>query len=82
MLDFVPNHTALDHDWVRFHPDFYVQGSEEALAGQPDNYLRIQTAEQGARILAKGRDPNFAAWPDTLQLDYGNAALQAAGSRN
>ena len=31
MLDFVPNHTALDHPWVRAHPDFYVQGGEQAL---------------------------------------------------
>ena len=32
MLDFVPNHTAPDHPWVRTHPDYYVQGSEKALA--------------------------------------------------
>ena len=24
MLDFVPNHTALDHPWVRDHPEFKV----------------------------------------------------------
>ena len=28
MLDFVPNHTALDHPWVEEHPDFYVPGTE------------------------------------------------------
>lgn len=77
MLDFVPNHTALDHPWVRAHPDFYVQGSEQAIAATPDNYCRVET-EQGPRILAHGRDPNFPGWPDTLQLDYANAALQAA----
>jgi hypothetical protein len=77
MLDFVPNHTALDHPWSRTHPDFYVQGSEQALAAAPDNYCRVDT-EQGLRILAHGRDPNFPGWPDTLQLDYANAALQAA----
>jgi glycosidase len=77
MLDFVSNHTALDHPWVRAHPDFYVQGSEQALASAAENYCRIIT-EQGPRILAHGRDPNFPGWPDTLQLDYANAALQAA----
>ena len=77
MLDFVPNHTALDHPWVREHPDFYVQGSEPAFAAAPANYCRVDT-EQGPRILAHGRDPNFPGWPDTLQLDYANAALQAA----
>src|SRR5579885_1639156 len=32
MLDFVPNHTALDHPWAWSKPDLYIQGSEEALA--------------------------------------------------
>jgi hypothetical protein len=77
MLDFVPNHTALDHAWVRTHPDFYVQGSEQVLAEAPDNYCRVET-DRGARILAHGRDPNFPGWPDTLQLDYANPALQAS----
>jgi hypothetical protein len=35
MLDFVPNHTALDHPWVKTHPDFYVQGDDQALAAAP-----------------------------------------------
>src|SRR5260370_41117018 len=38
MLDFAPNHTALDHPWVKAHPDFYVQGGEQALAPAPENY--------------------------------------------
>jgi hypothetical protein len=80
MLDFVPNHTALDHPWVRAHPDLYVQGSEQALAGAAGNWCRVDT-EQGPRILAHGRDPNFPGWPDTLQLDYANPALQAAQTR-
>ena len=29
-------------------------------------------------ILAHGRDPYFPGWPDTLQLNYGNPALQEA----
>ena len=27
MLDFVPNHTGLDHRWVEEHPDYYVSGT-------------------------------------------------------
>jgi glycosidase len=77
MLDFVPNHTALDHRWVMENPGFYVTGSEEQLANQPQNYIRMQTGS-GERILAYGRDPYFAGWPDTLQLNYGNPELQAA----
>jgi Alpha amylase, catalytic domain len=77
MLDFVPNHTAPDHPWVKTNPDYYVQGSEEALATTPQNYLRVET-DRGPMILAYGRDPNFSGWPDTLQLNYANPDLQTA----
>ena len=76
LLDFVPNHTAPDHPWVRAHPDYYIEGSGEVLADAPGNYLRLDT-DRGPRILAYGRDPNFPGWPDTLQLNYVNPELQA-----
>ncbi len=77
VLDFVPNHVAPDHRWVDEHPDFFIEGTEEQLGAQPQNYRRIPT-KSGKRILAYGRDPYFAGWPDTLQLNYGNPALQEA----
>ena len=77
ILDFVPNHMAPDHPWVAEHPEWFVKGTEELLASQPQNYRRIQTAD-GMRVLAYGRDPYFAGWPDTLQLNYGEPALQQA----
>ena len=77
MLDFVPNHTALDHPWVEDHPDYYVSGTESDLARAPQNYTRIRRNE-GDQVFAYGRDPYFAGWPDTLQLNYGNPALQEA----
>lgn len=40
MLDFVPNHTALDHPWVQQHPEFYVPGNEfHGLAHGRDPYF-------------------------------------------
>jgi glycosidase len=79
MLDFVPNHTAPDHPWIREHPEYYVLGTEALLAEQPQNYIKIDLP-QGSTILAYGRDPYFDGWPDTLQLNYGNPALQTAMS--
>ena len=73
LLDFVPNHTSLDHEWTRSHPEFYVAGTEEQLRNEPKNYIRV-----GNQILAHGRDPYFPGWSDTLQLNYANPALQAA----
>jgi hypothetical protein len=77
ILDFVPNHMAPDHPWVTQHPEYFVGGTEEQLAAQPQNYCRME----GGRILAYGRDPYFAGWPDTLQLNYDSPALQEAMSR-
>ena len=74
MLDFVPNHTAPDHPWVSEHPEYYVAGTEELMAAQPQNYCRLG---DGA-VFAYGRDPYFAGWPDTLQLNYGNEDVQEA----
>jgi glycosidase len=54
MLDFVPNHVAPDHPWLNEHPDFFVEGSEDQVAGQPQNWRRMNTAN-GERILAYGR---------------------------
>jgi glycosidase len=61
MLDFVPNHTAPDHPWVKSNPDYYVQGSEERIGGMPQNYMRVET-DRRQRILAHGRDPNYPGW--------------------
>ena len=77
MLDFVPNHMALDHPWVTDHPDYFVAGNDGDLAGAPANFTRI-VRTGGDLVLAHGRDPYFPGWPDTLQLDYANPATQEA----
>jgi glycosidase len=77
MLDFVPNHTGIDHDWVSDHPDYYISADEARLESEPQNYTRIKT-NGGEAVFAHGRDPFFPGWPDTLQLNYGNPALQEA----
>jgi glycosidase len=77
LLDFVPNHMALDHPWVDQHPEYFVVGSASDLTQAPQNYCWVRTAG-GHMALAHGRDPFFPGWPDTLQLNYGHPALQAA----
>jgi WD40 repeat protein/GTPase SAR1 family protein len=66
MLDFVPNHTALDHPWAVEHPEYYVAALPDPAAGKDE------------RVPAHGRDPYHEAWPDTLQLNYRHAGLRAA----
>lgn len=77
LLDFVPNHTGLDHPWVETHPEYYIRGTELDLARAPKNYTWAKR-RQGHLLLAHGRDPYFSGWPDTLQLNYGNPATQEA----
>ena len=77
MLDFVPNHTGLDHPWVNEHPEYYVAGTEIDLARAPQNYARVRSSSFD-RLLAHGRDPNYGGWVDTLQLNYANREAQAA----
>jgi len=73
MLDFVPNHMALDHRWLSEHPGYFVQGSIDNLRNTPQNYF-----QKGDTIFAHGRDPYFDGWPDTVQLNYANPEVEEA----
>jgi hypothetical protein len=73
MLDFVPNHMGPDHPWIDDHPEYFISGTEHDLEEYPQNFTRVRR-RKGDLILAYGRDPYFAGWPDTLQLDYSNPA--------
>jgi hypothetical protein len=75
LLDFVPNHSALDHPWTKTHPEFYIPGGADDVAREPHNWYRLPGGDQ---ILAYGRDPYFPGWPDTLQLNYRHPGLRAA----
>jgi glycosidase len=77
MLDFVPNHMGLGHPWVEAHPEHFIRGTEQDLARAPQNYTWVKQ-KGGNLVLAYGRDPYFAGWPDTLQLNYANPATQEA----
>lgn len=77
MLDFVPNHVALDHPWVHEHPEYLVSGTPDDLAREPQNFVRLRSGHQEL-IFAHGRDPYFPGWGDTLQLDYRRPAVRRA----
>ncbi len=64
ILDFVPNHVALDHPWVANHPDYFVQGTPHALSRDPKTFFT-----QHNTIFAHGKDPYFDAWTDTVQIN-------------
>lgn len=72
LLDFVPNHVGLDHPWVRQQPELFVQSP----AAAPGTFA--QQTGAGVRWLAHGKDPYFAPWTDTVQMDYRRDATRAA----
>jgi hypothetical protein len=73
ILDYVPNHVAPDHPWVRSHPGLFINGGEADIRADPAGWTRA-----GDRILAHGRDPYFPPWPDVVQLDAFSPAMRAA----
>ena len=73
ILDYVPNHVAPDHPWTIEHADYFIRGSAAEIGANPAAYL--QTA---AGILANGKDPYFAPWPDVVQLNAFSSGLRSA----
>src|SRR5436305_942669 len=80
VLDFVPNHVAIDHAWLTEAPERIVQSDAGALAREPQNYFSAGPVE-AAHVFAHGRDPYFDGWPDTAQLDYRRVEARARSFR-
>lgn len=72
VLDFIPNHLGLDHQWL-IEKNILFVGS---AAQRPETFP--VTHAGGANWVAHGKDPYFPAWIDTAQLDYRLAASRAA----
>ena len=73
LLDFVPNHVAPDNRWVLEHSEYFIRGTDEDARDDPSSYIEVQ-----GRFYACGRDPNFPAWPDVLQLNAFAPGLRQA----
>jgi hypothetical protein len=73
LLDFVPNHVAPDHPWVFEHSEYFLRGTAEDARSDPSSYIEVQGS-----FYACGRDPNFPAWLDVLQLNAFEPGLRRA----
>jgi hypothetical protein len=76
VLDFVPNHVAVDHPWLVSHPECFIQGTKDESDDKPDQFFDKVDAGR-TRVYAYGRDPNFPPWTDTAQLNAFSPALRA-----
>jgi hypothetical protein len=66
VLDFVPNHVAIDHPWLAEAPECFVRGTEADVERSPGAFFRGPARRA---VFAHGRDPYFPPWTDTAQLD-------------
>lgn len=71
MIDFVPNHTALDAELAKSHPEYFIQGNLDQYNSQPNFFYPVVTNNGQTYYIAHGKVPNFPEWADTLQLNYG-----------
>ncbi|MFX0069595.1 MAG: alpha-amylase family glycosyl hydrolase [Candidatus Hermodarchaeota archaeon] len=64
ILDYVPNHVAVDHMWTLIQSDIFIKGTEEDLITRPNEYFNVI-----GQVYAHGRDPYFPPWTDTIQIN-------------
>ncbi len=64
ILDFVPNHVALDHVWTKKYPEYFIKATDEVAASQSNNFTNIE-----GHNYALGRDPHYEPWVDVVQLN-------------
>jgi hypothetical protein len=74
ILDFVPNHLALDHSWTKSDPELFVQASKKMMKAHPERFFQ----SEGGIWLAHGRDPFFDPWIDTTQINFFSKATRSA----
>lgn len=74
ILDFVPDHVALDHPWTRSHPRRFIQGEKADARAHPVLFF----SSEGGACFAHGRDPHFPPWTDTAQLNFYSTDLRQA----
>jgi len=72
MLDFVPNHFSRATRLLTSHPDVFVSTKHDSEHPDSFNPELFFTHETGS-LFAHGRDPFFAPWWDTVQVNYASA---------
>jgi glycosidase len=75
IVDFVPNHTAMDNVWVKEHPDFYVRDSAGKLItpinneGKPTDWTDVAELDYGNPALRRAMIETMSWWLREYDLD-------------
>lgn len=73
ILDWVGNHTAWDHAWIKEHPSWYLHDASGAIVSPPGFHsaqLDFRNADMRAAMIAAMRYWVFAANCDGFRFDY------------
>ena len=66
-LDWVPNHTGLDHVWVSSHPDYYVW--QNGAIVHPNNYGDVYQLNYNSTDLRNAMTSAMLYWVNTADID-------------
>ncbi|MBW2646468.1 MAG: hypothetical protein JRE23_09870 [Deltaproteobacteria bacterium] len=73
ILDFVPNHMAVDTPFLREHPDLFLH--DTLFPAETQNVFQKKVGGR-TYTFAHGKDPYFPAWTDTVQVDYSKVSTR------
>lgn len=72
ILDFVPNHFHAESRLLLTQPEIFLEVSAEQAARDPHTFY--EPPGLPGRFFAHGKDPHYAAWQDTAQVNYARVA--------
>ncbi|HEY9542640.1 alpha-amylase family glycosyl hydrolase [Prevotella sp.] len=67
-LDWVPNHTATNHRWVKEHADYYTKDSNGQMV-HPNNYGDVFQLDYSNPALVKAMNDCLFYWIDQADID-------------
>lgn len=66
-LDWVPNHTALDHAWVSSHPEYYVRVN--GVIQHPNNYGDVYQLNYSSTAMKNAMIDAMRYWVNNADID-------------
>jgi len=69
MLDWVANHTAFDHPWIKQHPEFYNKDEKGNIKSPVDDWSDVADLNYDNQELHKAMILNMKFWLDASHID-------------